>query len=106
MDKPKLTLVEKIPPSIRNIEQEDICGVIDVLERALADAREGNILACAVCMVGPDGRFGHFSARSARHIGSLVATVSLTHWRLCEEMWNDMGVETEEFTDPTSPKAS
>ena len=96
MDKPKLAVVEKIPSA----DQEDIKGVIDMLERALVDAREGKILSVAVCMVGPGGKFGHFSARSSRHMGPLVATVGLTHWRLCEEMWHDLSVESEEFTDP------
>jgi len=96
MDKPKLTLVETIP----NIEQEEVRAVIDVLERALAEAKEGKLRAVAISMVLHEGKFGFYSSHSSRYTAPLIAAVNLTNWRLCEELWNGVSVQTEEFEDP------
>jgi hypothetical protein len=95
-DKPKLTLVETLPSA----DQPDIASVIDVLQRALADAKEGNVLACAIALVGPKDRLGYYSSSSPRYLSSLLSSVNLTNWRLCEEFWHDKEVDTEEFPEP------
>jgi hypothetical protein len=95
MDKPKLTVVEKIPTA----EQEEIRAVIDVLERALVEAKEGKVLAVAIPMVLQGGKFGYYSSNSNRFTAPLIAAVNLTNWRLCEELWSGMSVESEEFPD-------
>ena len=95
MDKPKLSLIETIPTA----DQQEIRSVIDVLERALAEAREGRVLAVAISMVGHGRKVGFYSSESYRHAAQLVASVGLTQWRLCEGMWHDMSVETEEYPD-------
>jgi hypothetical protein len=96
MDKRKLTLVETIPTA----DEMEVRSCIDVLERALADARAGNILACAISMVASDRRLGHMYSDSPRHGAQLIAAVGLTQWRLCEIMWHDKDVETEDFPEP------
>ena len=101
-DKPKLTVVETIPIT----DDMDIRCVVDVLERALADAREGRILAVAVSLVGPKNRLGYYSSSSPRYHSALLASVNLMNWRVCEEFWIG-DVETEEYPDPpTHPEAS
>ena len=101
MDKPHLTVVEKIP----SVEQEEIRAVIDVLERALAEAREGKILAVAVPMVLQGNKFGYYSSHSNRSTAPLISAINLTNWRLCEELWSGMSVESEEFNDPLDDPA-
>jgi hypothetical protein len=101
MDKPKLTVVEQIPTAA----QEEIRAVIDVLERALAEAREGKILAVAIPMVLKGNKFGYYSSNSNRHMAPLISAVNLTNWRLCEEAWGGVNVQTEEFDDPLDDPA-
>lgn len=101
MDKPTLTLVETIPTA----EQEEIRSVIDVLERVLKEAKEGIITAVAVSVVLKGNKFGYYSSSSDRQKAMLSATVNLTNWRLCEELWHDQDVEMEEYPDPLDDPA-
>jgi len=94
-DKPKLTVVEKL----HTADQKDIACVIDVLQRALADAKEGKVVACAIALVGPKDRLGYYSSCSPRYLSSLLASVNLTNWRICDEFWRS-DVDTEEYDDP------
>jgi hypothetical protein len=95
MDKPHLTVVETLP----SIDRPDIASVIDVLQRALADAKEGKVVACAIALVGPKDRLGYYSSSSPRYLATLLASVNLTNWRLCDEFWRS-DVDTEEFPEP------
>ena len=102
MDKPKLTVVETIPTA----DQVEIRSAVDILERALADAREGNILACAIALVGSNQKVGYMSSESSRHATQLIASVGLMHFRLCSNCWEELGMGTEEFPDPPSEPAA
>jgi hypothetical protein len=95
-DKPKLTLVNTIPTA----EREEVRAVVDVLERALAEAKEGKIVAIAISVVASGSKFGFYSSCSPRNRATLSASVNLTNWRLCQDLWDAPSVETEEYDDP------
>jgi hypothetical protein len=96
MDKPDhLKLVGMILPA----DAQEIRSCIDVLERALAEAREGRVLAVAISMVGAGNKIGFYSSETRRNSAKLLASSQLTVWRLSESMWHDMSVETEEYPD-------
>lgn len=96
MDKPKLTVIESIPTA----DEVEIRSAINVLEQALADAREGNIFACAIALVGSGRKVGYISSESSRHATQLIASVGLMHHRLCANCWDEMGMGVEEYPDP------
>ena len=96
MDKPKLTVVG----TVSTADYMDARSVIGVLENALKEARAGNVLACAIALVGTDRRIGYYTTESARHAVQLVAASNLMNWRLCESMWTTLDVQTDEIPDP------
>lgn len=98
-----MRVVEKLETST----EKHVKSVIDILERALDSAKKGEIHAVAICVAGPNphgeaSRVGYLSSESSRFGPQLLAAVTATHWRLCQNMWdtetNDL--ETEYFPDP------
>jgi len=91
-----MKLVDTIPTA----SHKDMLSAIDVLERALVDAKQGKVVAVGIALVGPDQRVGYMSSESARHAVQLVAAANLMNWRLCESVWTQLDVELEEYPDP------
>ena len=80
---------------------------IDVLELALAEAKAGNVLAVAISLVGPPGpgganAIGYYSSEVNQLGSPLLASISLTYFRFCQNMWQgDMTeVRTDDLPDP------
>lgn len=88
----------KVLDTRKDLEQR---SVIDVLERALVEARNGDISAVALSFLGQLGTAGYYVSEIGLMGPGLLGAVSLMQNRLCEEMWAGKhgDVDTEHFSD-------
>jgi len=106
--KPKLGLIKKSNVEKLNTQiEKERKSAIDVLELALAEAKAGNVLAVAISIVGPPGpgganAIGYYSSEVNQLGSPLLASISLTYFRFCQNMWQgDMTeVRTDDLPDP------